>query len=329
MEKIHQRNTENGIEYSRPGPETWAASPLNPYENDTVKGIQRHVYEVLDDRTEEACQSSDLDLPEDLQDVLRVTAIQNFHRESSRNYESYCDTPKPIIAHSYLREAEKNARLGHATCGELLDLRQDMQLTSIEIAKLSHIGGILIDQLPVMRQAIDRSIIERNGQLTDSESENGRLFVVGTNSIMFYDDNAYTPTNALIMKRKRTLGTLPDGTIIKERSRFIVYVNELPPDIRAAVRNVPILPKEGQGDTYKWLNDSFLGAIPGLEETIWDSLEQNNYRMVIPVSTTAYAYNPETERRNTEIKLARIKARREAIGSKMGAVYRNSSVQLF
>lgn len=329
MENSYSLDAESGSESLRPRPETWAASPLNPYENDEVKEIQRHVYEALEDRTEEACRSQVHLMPAELQDILRVTAVQNFHRESSRNYESYCNTPKPIIAHSYLRDAETNARLGRATCGELLDLRQDMQMASVEIAKLSHIGGILIEQLPIMRQAVDRSILERNGHLTDSETENGRLFVVNTDSMIFYNDKVRVPTNALVMKRKRTLGDLPDGTIIKERSRFIVSVENLPHDLRAAVRNVPILPKEGQGDTYKWLNDSYLGNISELQEKIWDCLEQNDYETVIPVSTTAYAYNPETERNNITIELERTKARRAAAASKMGAIYRNPSVQLF
>lgn len=328
---------EKGVELSRPPlPETWAGSPLNPQDNE-VKPLQARVYDILEARAGAACQDATLHLSKQLGDVVDVCAVQNFHRESTRNYESYCNTPKPAIVHSDHKEAFEKARFGTATPGELLDIRADINMPSVEIAKLSHIGGIFLEYLPAMRRAVNDAIIERGGAFINNRVDTTRLFMVGTNSIMFNGDPSHEETLGIIMKRKRTIGSLPDGTIVKERSRFVLRTeNESPLDDKLirAIRRVKIEQKDGPGEMYRWLNDQFMGYIDGfeaavrqavteLEASLQDSTSENNYDTIIPLNTTIYAYNEATERENTSEKLQRVRQRREATRAHLNKLSKN------
>ena len=330
-------SVEKDAELLRPPlPETWAGSPLNP-QDDEVKPLQARVYDILDARAATACQDPALHLSEQLKDVVDVCATQNFYRESTRNYESYCNTPKPAIVHADYKEAFEKARFGMATPGEFLDIRADISMPSVEVAKLSHIGGILLEYLPVMRDATEEAIIERGGILTNNSVDTTRLFVVGTNSIMFNGDPSHKKTLGVIMKRKRTIGSLPDGTIIKERSRFILRTDDESPlddKLIRAIRQVKIEQKDGPGNTYRWLNDQFMGYIDGfesavrqavaeLEASLQDPTSENSYDTIIPLNTTAYAYNEAAERRNTSEKLQRARQRRAATRAHLNKLSKN------
>jgi len=100
-------------------------------------------------------------------------------------------------------------------------------------------------------------------------------------------DSHYDPSQmkGIHMTRKTIFGYLEDGTEIVERSSFVVLLDELQPEVAAAVREIPY--------DAQWAK--LVGTACGLSKLASDLLAEDDYRKAIPVSTTVVAINAELE----------------------------------
>jgi hypothetical protein len=81
---------------------------------------------------------------------------------------------------------------------------------------------------------------------------------------------------------------MPDGTIIRERSSFVLRLDDAMPitdEEREALGSVDLKSKDWQDELVK------VGKLDILADTL---MKMNEYSLAIPIATTIYAYNPNT-----------------------------------
>lgn len=305
----------DGGSREKPRPETWAASPIDLYGRESVKKQQLRVGNLLMKRAEDACKK--LGLGPELTDAIVVSSIQRFHYESTINHCNYSDrlfeTPGEDMELEFPGSYER-AMKGTATPHDLLPVRSVLGMPSIELAKLSHIGGIGIDDLDVMRRSVHEAVTAQGGVMYDDEDVETTLSPLTSDGLMFFESRT---ASAIVMNRKRVLGEMPDGTSIREKSQFILRIDEqsgFDQSIASEIRNYVI------EDGRSWLNH--IKSIPGFEEAVLDFLKQDDFKSAIPLVTTTYACNKETE------KLAKEKKEKAKLkgSSAMGSVATSSIV---
>lgn len=262
-------------------PLTWGATPLNPY-YDGVLLQQAEVSRVLTRHAQDAPK----DIPPHIAEYAANIFISRFRGREGANYDNYQFALKKEVfdeaASPQLTEIHDRALRGHANPAELILLRDQAEMGSVELGCVSHsYGGEHIhDYLRVMRDAIDDTIDLYGGEHLQATRYRVKSF-------NFTDDHRLG--DALTMTRKRDLGVLPDGTKIRERSSFIVRLDAASgfnQDLAAAMRQVSLL------DDTVWPEG--LMRAGQLDKVVPPLLAANNFTTIIPLATTVYAYNKET-----------------------------------
>lgn len=296
----------------RPRPDTWAASPIDPFATEEIRASQYKVCNALEQRARKSAKK--LGLPADLQEYLAIDTLQRFHYESSLNQQSFNarlvesleDFPLELLSafdHSFKADALP---------GEIIDVAEELGMPSFEAGKLSHIGGEEIEQLEVMRTAISNEIVRRGGVLFDDDHNhlslvNGDVFMMRSQS-----------SNYLSMVRSRHIGGLPSGALIREKSQFILRIdrdsdfdrdiaNQIRGDIQVSVRKKDE-DMDGAQHYTEWL-DKKIRHIPGFLDAVNEALESNRFDIAIPLSTTIYGYNPEIKQQSDYLVAERKKQR--------------------
>lgn len=285
-----------------PRPETWAASAIGIYEREDVRKKQMHLGLMLEQRACEAAEKLDFpgSIKDSLNDFIVAGVLQRFHHENAMNHTSYskrlvCDLseiPLEMIG------AHERAMVGNATPDDLIKIRSTLGMPSIELAKLSHIGGLKIELLEPMRKSINAALVENGATLFTGDEMHQKLTFIGSDSMVSGDSNS-EDINALLMTRSRYLAQLPDGTYVREKSQFILRVDELSDmsdRLKASFSKIKVKPESDWAQRVQGLisRDDFQAAANIL-------LENNVFNMAIPMVTTTYAHNPETERLAEEV----------------------------
>jgi hypothetical protein len=123
-----------------------------------------------------------------------------------------------------LRPMIDRGRIGKASPAELMLIRDQLGIRSLEVACLTHpYGDNIKEQLPQMRESV-RAAVEVLGGTFD-ETPQPRYAVKEV-----LRDEAGKPV-AVLMTRKRDVGVVPNGTddstaIVRERSSFIVRIDD-------------------------------------------------------------------------------------------------------
>lgn len=287
-----------------PRPDTWAASPVDIYFDDAVREQQRAVYDRLMERSKIAAEL--LELPDEVAEFMCVNTAQRFFYESKLNSDSFAKKIVPIQeAPMECLGAVSRSIEGNATPLDLLNVRSDLGMPSIELAKLSHIGGIQIEDLDTMRDATVYAIEQCGGVTYHGPEMDATLKAVTADILMVRPESEGSADevspddwsiSAISMRRKRRFGKLPDGTIVTEKSQFIVRTDPesgLPEEIINKVRDIKVT------DSVNWKRELF--AIEGLFESIEKALADDDYSIMIPTTSTIYASNPETCRLSEEV----------------------------
>lgn len=267
-------------------PETYGATPLNhmlAYEQQSK--IKAYIQDLVDNDVPEA-------IPAEIAEFIGTTFAVRFHHRSHANHENYLTAlrPKSDFVHDpRMIDMIGRAEMGHASPAELLIVRKCMGIRSIELACVSHPYGKRIDHLSMMRSAV-REAVELMGG-TYFEHPETRYRVKGSLEIGVPLDRATFDTG-FFMTRKRTLGVMNDGTIIRERTSFALRTDTaeaVPPVALEAVRQV------GAPESYddKEWQDAVVraGKLDIIAATL---MEADEFSLAIPISTTIYAYNKET-----------------------------------
>lgn len=220
--------------------------------------------------------------PDKIAEYVKDTFEARFHKRGTANFENFITALNTDIPEE-LKPAIEKARMGHASPAEILLVRDAMGIRSAELACLTHPYGKRIEHLDEMRDAV-RYSVELMGGIYD-DKPTSRFRVKGTVGAV-YDDISQI-SDGFFMTRKRTVGVMPDGTIIRERTSFV---------LRTEYDGIPFvdLSEASKLDprTETWQEDVVRAA--NLDSIASELMEANEYGLAIPISTTIYAFNEKT-----------------------------------
>ena len=263
-------------------PLTWGATPLDRMSTlsqqlDLVVTLQQLTYRDIPD---------DVDM--EMVDYVHTTFTSRFHNRAEANEENYMtsiNTSNDVFSPEVLTML-KRAELGHATPAELLLTRQLKGIRSVELACLTHPYGKRIDELlEKMRDEVRDQVEFMGGVYLDEPDTRYRV-----KEIIGHEKGQEEFDKGVLMTRKRTLGAMPDGTIIRERSSFVLRLDAAVPltDVeRSALEAVDLSQPDWQDALVK------AGNLDKVADLL---MKVDEYSLAIPIATTIYAYNPETAR---------------------------------
>lgn len=262
-------------------PDTYGATPL-----DRVTTLHDQI-KLADELRELTYRDVPDDIPLHILDYVHTTFSERFHSRAEANEENYLTalhTKQEFANDPWLAMMITKGEKGEASPSELLAVRACLGIRSIELACLTHPYGKKIDPvLSEMRSAVKQHV-ELMGGAYFAEPETRyrvKAFVPDEEG----NDNF---AHGLLMTRKRTLGVLPDGTMIRERYSFVLRTDDLAvidKDTLNKLRKVDLKSATWQEDMVR---DAQLDILAGL------LLEENEYSFAVPISSTIYAYNPKT-----------------------------------
>lgn len=264
----------------------WGATPLTAIGRPDVSVMQARVFDELESRT---TKSTPADVPKVLQDFVLHSFMNRFHERALHNQISYSERLKTDFdgIDRRMLEMHERAVTGNADPAELLAVRREFGLRSIELARLTHPYGERIEQLDRMRHAVEYGILANDGIVFTSEEDQDVKYKIRSLS---RDIEAPNEMNyGFLMTRRRKIGIEGNDTHVQERSSFVVRTDEaggLDPVLVKELKKI----KLSQDET--WLND--ISAAIQLEQIIPVLLKDDNFQTIIPLSTTVYAYNKTT-----------------------------------
>lgn len=273
------------LEAPKGTPFTYGATPL-----DQIVSLkdQQEVHSELQKLTYSVFQT----VPMEVAAYVHDTFSRRFFGRGEANNENfvtrlvqdYQHLDEPIVA------MIERGRRGEASPAELILIRDVLGIRSVELACLTHPYGEKIELLDDMRKAVKDSIVLYEGEWDEETESRYRIKdVVGLE-----DENLLINDQApgLLMTRKRTLGWLPDGTEVRERSSFVLRIDEqshlfqlLGPEAIVDLRKIYELTGDEQEEAlkpYKLI----------LEELLNEQMFE--FDEAIPISTTIYAFNKQT-----------------------------------
>lgn len=296
---------------------TWGHTPFKP------DAEQNQVYNRLLDRIEAQKPSS---VPDVVREYINLHFMSRFHSRQARNSTSLHDSLNPDAP----LPDELEAAFEYALDGEcirpvdLLDLSMRRGMPSVEMGRCSHFWGLNMEPINEMRSAVEYAITSLGGEVL--EGDEYTVYSPDGNHVRSVDSDQ--PNIGFLVKRKRTVGVMPDGTIIIERTSFFLRVDNessLDQDIIDAVRNVVTQtwsdsPETANGNAPYHLTPDLDPAMTMFEETGWldriaSSCDLNvlmpvllgNGRtdIAIPLSTTVYCFNPDRVKQIEDINKAK------------------------
>lgn len=261
-------------------PETYGATPL-----DHASAYEQQC-QLLDSLQELVDTDIPEGIPTEIAEYMRDTFAVRFHSRGIANHDNFLTAlhnadefaDDPVVSDIILR-----AKLGHASPAELLIVRDLLGIRSAELACLTHPYGKRVEYVEPMRDAVRQSVEALGGAYFEEPTT--RYRVKGVVNEMRWDAKY---TQGFFMTRKRDLGLMPDGTIIRERTSYILRSDTegaVPGENLKAIREL-----DAKGG--KWQDD--VVRIGHLDEIAATHLAADEFLLVIPVSTTIYAFNAET-----------------------------------
>lgn len=262
-------------------PETYGATPLNhaaAYKQQL--SLRNNLAELLEDDIPEG-------VPDAIIEYMKDTFVSRFIRRGTANHENYLSalrTREEISDDPFIQAMVERAELGHASPSELLVVQQLMGIRSVELACLTHPYGKKIELLEPMRESVRENIELLGGEFY--EDPEARYRVKG------FAGEFGDYSQGVLMTRKRIIGNMPDGTIVCERSSFVLRLDDESAVSQESVAAITAaVAKLGPMST-DWQNEAVVAG--NLDEITNHLLGNNIFAQAIPVSTTIYAYNLET-----------------------------------
>lgn len=255
-------------------PDTFGATPLN-----RVRTLEQQLEleKTLRKRTYDIPSGVSLKLASYIQTIF----AQRFHDRAEANEENYQSAlidGRPHKAIPGVEELYDRGELGSASPAELLLIRAMKKIRSVELACYTHPYGNGIEKLTEMRDAVQKNIEFLGGSYDKNPEKRYRVKDI-------VKDHDTGDVLGYIMTRKRTLGYMPDGTEIRERSSFLLQVDS------------EVIQEMFGGEIKTFLNeDDLVMDFFRLDEVSDSFLEYDQFSAAIPISSTIYAFNREDEK---------------------------------
>jgi hypothetical protein len=281
---------------------SWGATPLAGTEYPDVLKFQNTIIRpMLLQRVE---QSAPDNVPLPLRHFMEQGFLTRFVGRSMKNYEAYSERLVKLapdeMSEAFYEQHERSMR-GTASPRELLIERRTRGMKAVELARQTHPYGEMIDELDLMRDAVDEAILEQGGIILPPEDYQEQYKLRTTDLLMNPDTD--NQAIGLLMTRRRMKGMFDDDTAILERSSFVVPIYEgsqFDPKLSRRMRQVPMIDNPDRMHQ--------LEQAGRLSEVIPELLQANNFEAAIPLSTTTFAYNQTTDHAIKE-EMARSKSR--------------------
>lgn len=292
----------------------WGATPLNTYYNKELRCQQDKVRDELEARSKEVPPEVGYVHPS-IQRHVTQNFMARFSGRTMANFDHF--SRRLHTAEGKFNEKQnellEKAIWGHATPAELLRVRADYGIASIELGCLTHPYGVLTDQdkLDEMRSSVREAILLLGGELSITDPEtleamgsveeglDGRdVFAVKQADNTFETSQPADYAKRLVLvTRKRMHGRLPDGTVVCERSSFDLDIGEGSKfDAKAAKRMRGIkLTHIDEKLAMKMMTEA-----AELPEHLPNLIAQREFSTVVPLSTTVYGFNKRTLTRIVE-----------------------------
>ena len=227
-----------------------------------------------------------------IRDFAEYNFLGRFARRLDRNRASY-DTRLEAEIPESIKPAHDRVLIGDGSIRDALEVITGTKMRSIELARLTHpnIDMATNEDLQEMHEMAYEAIAELGGVIHEDTETTYELSNVDTIVPCGSVDAAGNPVeNAAVREgimatAKRQIGTMPDGTLVVERTSYIIDLNKLPLETAEAIRSVNTLQ-----------TPNFLQAITEiahLNELLPYLIEHDgDEESVIPMSTTIFAHNP-------------------------------------
>ncbi len=261
--------------------ETYGATPF-----DMVYSLASQ-QEVLEGRLELLCHVPK-NVPASIGEYVKSTFVNRFWARLRANDENLMTSllfrhQDDAVVDDRIFPMIERGKTGQASPAELMLLRNQLGTRSLEVACLSHPFGNDIEILKNMREAVKDGIHALGGEYNDLPEP---CYAVKE---VVYDENGM-PTGVL-MTRKLDFGVLPDDTIIRERSSFVLRLDDKS-EIRAAIGDAGAAEIVRMSQLSK--QEQKEAMIP-FNAIISRYIAADAFDEIIPVSTTTYAFNREVE----------------------------------
>ncbi len=268
------------LDNERGKPSTWGATPLEP------TGV------VIEPQN-----SAPVDIPANLTEYIEVASMGRSARRTALNRNSFAYRQKTDLegVDSDVIGMLDRAKNGYASPAELLHVHNVFGIPSIELGNLKHHYGEQIELLDPMRAAVEEAIQMHNGTLNQTIMP--KYEILGSD---YLNDTPQYDASGLLMKRETLIGTIDFTsatlgsfqTRIVERSSFVLRIDEasgFPQQLANAIRSIPY---KNHKDWYERISRA-----RELYEIVPALLAANDYKRIIPISTTTLARSRELEER--------------------------------
>jgi len=245
------------------------------------------------------------DVPMEVIDYVHRTFAKRFDKRAEANEENFTtglnyEEYETLFGPDELDMIER-ARFGFASPAELILVRELLQMKSIELACLTHPYGKNIDPLLAeMRMSVWYAVDLYGGEYYDDPEPIFKVKESLNDTPKIAD-----LSKGVLMTRKRTIGVLPDGTLIKERSSFVLRTDPASSFDQTIIEKLAVeLEEDPTLDWMQWLEDN--ANIGALADAL---LKSDSFSLAIPISSTIYAFNKHTETLVADKKEAKYKER--------------------
>jgi hypothetical protein len=235
---------------------------------------------------------------DELYSFIEIIYMSRDANRDVKNAESYGNRlfDEDTIQSPLINDAIERAKYGTASAEELFVVAQTLGMSSIELAKLTHIYGYRLEHIEAMRRDVAGAIELNGGEVFHGEDVEEGFTLIGFDRTI---TNSNRPCHGLVMRRKRTVGRV-DNYDVFERSSFVVNLDKksgtkLSPDLLRYLNNYEVNAKNEVIVKGKpvWSQDIMKNS--SLRKEVKRCIERDDLVSVVPISTTVYAFNPEIE----------------------------------
>ncbi len=199
------------------------------------------------------------------------------------------------------QSVEQRADAGLASPAELIALQAINKVGSIELASLTHNYGLGLEYQEEMQDSVKEAVRFMGGIVYEDPEEVFSIDDVVNDESAYSEEMAeqykyltwaeklaqrevYGPAEGMLLTRKRTIGQLPDGTLVRERTSFIL--NAESSLLNEAVYEQLITTTAGDH-----VGREAIHSIEGANDLLKFYLDTNDFSKIILVSSTIYSFN--------------------------------------